>query len=91
MEGRLNSEARQDFDAKLSPVRYEDIRHTQGESYNRQQTSFDSKPQNKYPSRMPFSKDNRMSTSLSAVTDSPKFVPDNDIDISEHCHEGRVL
>ena len=87
MEGRLNSEARQDFDAKLSPIRYEDIRHTQGESYTRQQTNFDSKPQNKYPSRMPFSKDNRMSTSLSAVTDSPKFVPDSDIDISEHCHE----
>jgi hypothetical protein len=87
MEGRLNSETRQDFDSKLSPVRYEDLRHTQGESYTRQQSSFNSKPQNKFPSRMPFNKDSRASTSLSAVTDSPRFVPDNDNDITEHCHE----
>ena len=87
MEGRLSSESRQDFDAKLSPVRYEDIRHTQGESYTRQQSSFNSKPQNKFASPMPFSKDNRMSTSLSAVNDTSKLVLDNDNDISEHCHE----
>ena len=27
-----DNEARQDFDSKLTPVRYEDIRYTQGES-----------------------------------------------------------
>lgn len=70
MEVRLGSEARQDFDAKLTPVRYEDIRHTQGESYTRQQTSFDMKPQNKVPSRMPFHKDSRTPTSFSALIDS---------------------
>jgi hypothetical protein len=37
LEGRSNSEARQDFDAKLTPIRYEEIRHTQGESFQRQQ------------------------------------------------------
>jgi hypothetical protein len=37
MEGRSQSESRQDFDSKLTPIRYEDIRQTQGESYQRQQ------------------------------------------------------
>jgi hypothetical protein len=37
MDTRSQSEARQDLDAKLTPIRYEDIRHTQGESYQRQQ------------------------------------------------------
>jgi hypothetical protein len=35
MEGRSASEARQDFDAKLTPIRYDDILHTQAESYTR--------------------------------------------------------
>jgi hypothetical protein len=38
MEGRSQSEARMDFDAKLTPIRYEDVRHTQGESNTRMQT-----------------------------------------------------
>ena len=38
MEGRHHSELRQEFDAKLTPIRYDDLRSTQGESYNRQQT-----------------------------------------------------
>jgi hypothetical protein len=38
MEGRSHSEIRQDFDAKLTPIRYEEIRHTQGESNTRFQT-----------------------------------------------------
>jgi hypothetical protein len=49
VEGRLQSEARQDFDSKLTPIRYEDIRHTQGESNTRQQINFYSKPHNKFP------------------------------------------
>ena len=39
MEGRNHSELRQDFDAKLTPIRYNDLRSTQGESYTRQQSS----------------------------------------------------
>ena len=31
MEARAQSEARQDLDSKLTPIPYEDIRHTQGE------------------------------------------------------------
>ena len=38
MEGRQHSELRQDFDAKLTPIRYDDLRSTQGESCTRQQT-----------------------------------------------------
>jgi RNase H-like domain found in reverse transcriptase len=37
MEGRSQSESHQEFDSKLTPIRYEDIRLTQGESYLRQQ------------------------------------------------------
>jgi hypothetical protein len=32
MDGRSQSEARMDFDPKLTPIRYEDVRHTKGES-----------------------------------------------------------
>jgi hypothetical protein len=39
MEGRAQSEARQDLDARLTPIRYEDLRHTQGESHTRHQVS----------------------------------------------------
>jgi hypothetical protein len=37
MEGRTQSEARQDFDSKLTPIRWSDLRNTQGESHTRQQ------------------------------------------------------
>ena len=36
MEARAQSEARQDLNSKLTPIRYEDIRHTQGELHQRQ-------------------------------------------------------
>ena len=39
MEGRTQSEARQDFDSKLTPLRWNELRHTQGESHARQQVS----------------------------------------------------
>ena len=38
MEGRSHSEIRQDFDTKLTPIRYDDIRHSQGETNTRFQT-----------------------------------------------------
>ena len=85
MEGRLHSEARQDFDSKLTPVRYEDIRHTQGEAYTRQQSSFNAKPQNKFPSA--FNKDNRTPTSFSAITDQHSSPSYDDIDVSDDCYE----
>ena len=69
MEVRLQCENRQDLDSKLTPVRYEDIRHTQGESHTRQQTNFSAKPQNKFPApaRLPFSRDNRPPSSFAAL------------------------
>jgi hypothetical protein len=39
MEGRTQSEQRQDFDSKLTPVRWNEVRHTQGESHSRHQVS----------------------------------------------------
>jgi hypothetical protein len=37
MEGRTQSEARQNFDSKLTPIRWSDLRNSQGESHTRQQ------------------------------------------------------
>ena len=52
MEGRSHSEIRQDFDAKLKPIRYEEIRHTQGESNTRFQTpSYDHQVSSYKPTR----------------------------------------
>ena len=39
MEGRTQSEARQDFDSQLTPIHWSDLRSTQGESHIRQQIS----------------------------------------------------
>ena len=39
MEGRSHSEARQDFDSQLTPMRWSELRHTQGESYSRHQNA----------------------------------------------------
>ena len=63
MEGRSQSEARMDFDAKLTPIRYEDVRHTQGESNIRMQTPsqghnvspYDPSKSRHQPSRVGFS------------------------------------
>jgi hypothetical protein len=66
MEGRLQSEARQDFDSKLTPIRYEDIRHTQGESNTRQQINFHSKPHNKFLLQPTNARDSRSHTLLTA-------------------------
>ena len=63
MEGRSNSEIRQDFDAKLTPIRYEEIRHTQGEtntrfqtpSYGHQVNSYEPTRAREMPSRAGFS------------------------------------
>ena len=35
MEGRAQREARQDLEARLTPIRYEDLRYTQRESHTR--------------------------------------------------------
>jgi hypothetical protein len=64
MEGRAQSEARQDFDAKLTPIRYEDLRHTQGESHARLQTSTSGRP----PFVTPRRHDHRPNLSSMAMT-----------------------
>ena len=45
MEARSQSEARQDLDSKLTPIRYEEIRHTQAESFQRSQVNVPARPQ----------------------------------------------
>ena len=62
MKGRAQSEARQDLDARLTPIRYEDLRYTQGESHTRHQVSntgrqpfvtprkYDQRPQSNFSS-----------------------------------------
>ena len=55
MEARAQSEARQDLDSKLTPIRYEDIRHTQGENHTRQQISLPYKQHSSQHQRPSFS------------------------------------
>ena len=64
MEGCAESEARQDFDAKLTPIRYEDLRHTQGESHTRLQMSTSGRP----PFVTPRRHDHRPNLSSLALT-----------------------
>jgi hypothetical protein len=87
MEGRSQSEARMDFDAKLTPIRYEDIRHTQGELHTRMQTpSNDHHAISSYTSRprhLP-----RVGFSALDLQHSSDFTPDDrnfnmDIDTEE--------
>ena len=52
---RVQSEARQDLDSKLTPIRYEDIRHTQGEDHTRQQISLPYKQHSSQHQRPSFS------------------------------------
>ena len=55
MEARAHSEARQDLDSKLTLIRYEDIRHTQGENHTRQQISLPYKQHSSQHQRPSFS------------------------------------
>jgi hypothetical protein len=65
MEARTQSEARQDLDAKLTPIRYEEVIHTQAESYQRRQINQPTRP----PFRTPDKKfaDNRPRSTFSAL------------------------
>ena len=65
MEGRAQSEARQDLDSKLTPIKYEDIRRTQGESFQRQQYNTNSR-QSSAPNSGRFH-DNKSRTSFAAL------------------------
>ena len=69
MEGRAQSEARQDFDAKLTPIRYEDLRHIQGENHTRQQISTPSRP----PFVTPRKYDNRPQSTFSSLAISTRL------------------
>ena len=84
MELRLQCENRQDLDSKLTPVRYEDIRHTQGESHTRQQTNFTAKPQNQFPAHLSFSGANRTPSSFAALQFNPVSHTSNFMDEDEH-------
>ena len=75
MEGRTQSEARQDFDSKLTPPRWNELRHTQGESHGRQQVSS-ATTQNKQPydstkARFP----SRANYSAISVPDRLEYLP----------------
>ena len=76
MEGRAQSEARHDFDAKLTPIRYEDLRHTQGESNTRQQLNFSNRQHYGTPDQSKF-RDNRPKTTYAAL-ESHTIIPNTD-------------
>ena len=76
MEARTQSEARQDLDAKLTPIRYDEVIHTQAESYQRRQIS--------QSTRQPFTapddkfSDNRSRSTFSALHASNNYEDDDD-------------
>jgi hypothetical protein len=80
MAGRAQSDSRQDFDAKLTPIRYEDLRRTQGESHTRLQTSTSGRP----PFITPRRREHRPHlSSLAMSTQQPLYTTDdNDDDIT---------
>jgi hypothetical protein len=65
MEARTQSEARQDLDAKLTPIRYDEVIHTQAESYQKRQINQPTRPLFKTPDNK-FA-DNRPRSTFSAL------------------------
>jgi hypothetical protein len=88
MEGRSHSEIRQDFDAKLTPIRYEEIRHTQGEtntrfqtpSYGNKVTSYESTRTRQMPSRAGFSSIDLRPPSFKITCDNKDALSDVETD-----------
>ena len=69
MSGRSQSEDRQDFQHQLTPIKYEDIRKTQGESHQRQQM-FAPRHQHPTPSTYrPYSSNPRSSMAAIDIRD----------------------
>ena len=57
MDARSKSESRQDLDSKFTPIKYDDLRHTSGESHTRQQfvrTPQALPPKSGFPNRMQY-------------------------------------
>ena len=83
MEARSQSEARQDLDAKLTPIRYDEIRHTQAEMYQRHQVhTFSRHPSRTLDHR---SSDARSKSSFAALqvnntSDNTKYFLSEDFD-----------
>ena len=88
MEGRSHSEIRQDFDAKLTPIRYDDIRHTQGEtntrfqtpSYVHQVSSYEPTRARQMPIRTGFSAIDLRPSSFNIPYDNQDVLSDNEVD-----------
>jgi hypothetical protein len=76
MEARTQSEARQDLDAKLTPIRYDEVIHTQAESDQRRQINQPTRPLFNTPDEK-FS-DNRSRSTFSALHASNNYDDDDD-------------
>jgi hypothetical protein len=89
MDTRAQSEARQDLDAKLTPIRYEDIRHTQGESYQRQQVHKPSRHSLNTPDNSRFRDPKSRSTfaALQLAQDPDKTAEDIYPEYAEEFHD----
>ena len=86
MEARSQSEARQDLDAKLTPIKYEEIRHTQAESYQRHQVHMSARPS--FRSNDHRSTDTRSKSSFSALLMSN--APEDSAYLLPHDYEDSV-
>lgn len=91
LEGKTQSDARQDLDSKLTPIRYDDIRHTQGESHTRQQVhSQKSSIQQTYNSSRPKSTLNAVEMSKDPPHASHDVYDSDDLFSSSHDGEPNV-
>jgi hypothetical protein len=76
MEARTHSEANQDLDAKLTPIRYDEVIHTQAESYQRRQINQPTRPLfNTHDDKF---SDNRSRSTFSTLHASNNYDDDDD-------------
>ena len=77
MIGRSQSEDRQDFQQQLTPIKYDDIRKTQGESHQRQQAYPSRSQHQSSPSYRSFDNKSRSSMAALDFRDTHQTSPDD--------------
>jgi hypothetical protein len=87
MEGKSQSEAHQDFNAKLTPIRYDDILRTQGESFTRHQVSAPARVPYRTPDASRHTRDTHFRPALAALVDQD--LPASDDNDDKHSYSDR--
>ena len=98
MDARSKSESRQDLDSKFTPIKYDDLRHTSGESHTRQQfvrTPQALPPKSGFPNRMPYHQKSTFAAidledhefiDQQNIADDTDFIPDHTL-TDDHAYD----